>query len=88
MSLTPLSTNLMGWRVQVNDGSAEMSATSRVSLFRQDLTPSSAAYFFFGGVLMLVAGLLELLLKNTFLSMVFMAFGPLESLSNPVKRFI
>lgn len=35
----------------------------------------SAAYIFFGGILMLVGGLLELLLANTFSAVVFMSFG-------------
>lgn len=76
MSLTPLSTNLMGWRVHVNDGAAEMFGTLlSFVLFATETDSGRAAYFFFGGILMLVAGVLELILKNTFLSMVFMSFG-------------
>jgi hypothetical protein len=36
---------------------------------------SSCAYIFYGGILLLVGGLLELLLSNTFSAVVFMSFG-------------
>lgn len=36
---------------------------------------SSCAYIFYGGILLLVGGFLELLLSNTFSAVVFMSFG-------------
>lgn len=35
----------------------------------------SGAYIFFGGILLLVGGLLECIIGNTFSSVVFMSFG-------------
>ncbi|EME82292.1 uncharacterized protein MYCFIDRAFT_40412 [Pseudocercospora fijiensis CIRAD86] len=59
--VTPLSTNLLGWR-----GSGGFGAAS---------TPSSGSYFFCGGMLMVLGGVGEYFLGNTFPMVVFLTLG-------------
>lgn len=59
LSLTPLTCDLMGWR-----GAGQANGSAGIP-----------AYYFFGGVLMIVGGVFELLVGNTFPATVFSSFG-------------
>jgi len=59
LSLTPLACDLMGWR-----GAGQANGSAGI-----------ASYYFFGGVLMIVGGFMELLVGNTFPATVFGSFG-------------
>lgn len=79
MALTPLCFCLMGWRGAGNNGAAHMwvigTSLSSYSGVHTNRYSSSGAYIFFGGILLLVGGLLECIIGNTFSSVVFMSFG-------------
>ena len=59
LSLTPLTCDLMGWR-----GAGQANGSAGIP-----------AFYFFGGVLMVVGGVFELLVGNTFPATVFSSFG-------------
>lgn len=62
LSLTPLTCDLLGWR--------QASLTASV-----DGSADIGVYFFFGGILMLVASVMEWILGNTYIFVVFGTFG-------------
>lgn len=70
----------MGWRgtaIGPNTGAANMCVTqSRVhtGVMNSMLTPCSGDYFFLAGPLLLISGLLEFLLGNTFTFVVFVSY--------------
>ncbi|KAI9666994.1 MAG: hypothetical protein M1829_005601 [Trizodia sp. TS-e1964] len=64
LALTPLSCEMMGWR-----GGAVGPITTMTG------SASSAVYFFMGGLLMFVSGILEFFLGNTFPFVVFASYG-------------
>lgn len=69
----------MGWRgtnIGPNTGAANMYGVLEfpIALTDQRLTVCSGDYFFIGGPLLLIAGLLEFLLGNTFTFVVFISY--------------
>lgn len=76
VALMPLSCTLMGWRdtnIGPNSGAANMYATP--PYVEPTLTICSGAYFFIGGPFLLISGLLEFFLGNTFTFVVFISYG-------------
>ena len=65
----------MGWRGAGGNGASDTS----VFLVTKSKSPAdnlaSGAYFFIGGVLMIIGGVLEFFLGNTFPFVVFSSFG-------------
>ncbi|KIX08618.1 uncharacterized protein Z518_03274 [Rhinocladiella mackenziei CBS 650.93] len=66
LCLSPLSCDLLGWRGAGGNGAASMQVHPM---------PIFGAYFFIGGVLMLLGGLFEYVAGNTFPFVVFASFG-------------
>ncbi|QSZ33177.1 hypothetical protein DSL72_002763 [Monilinia vaccinii-corymbosi] len=78
ISLSPLSCDLMGWRGAGGGGAAGMYVLIILFHFSYldiHLPVPSGAYFFFGGLLMVLGGFLEFILGNTFPFVVFISFG-------------
>ncbi|OAL22778.1 hypothetical protein AYO22_06686 [Fonsecaea multimorphosa] len=85
LCLSPLSCDLMGWRGAGGNGAASVYVLhirtpipNTVINKRRSLTTlscTSGAYFFLGGVLMLLGGFLEWVAGNTFPFVVFASFG-------------
>lgn len=75
LSLSPLSCDLMGWRGAGGNGAAGTSVFSVSYLKSPADNLASGAYFFMGGVLMIIGGVLEFFLGNTFPFVVFSSFG-------------
>jgi len=74
LSLTPLSNVLLGWRGAGGNGAAEVYVHAHKHRYKQ-LTSRSGAYYFFGGLLMILGSFLEFILGNTFPFVVFGSFG-------------
>jgi succinate-acetate transporter protein len=68
----------MGWRgtnIGPNSGAANMYVLHSQLCVQATLTASSGAYFFIGGPFLLISGLLEFFLGNTFTFVVFVSYG-------------
>ena len=83
VGLTPLACDQMGWRGAGGNGAASMSVSVHllyhISLhkaFSYWLLPRGAFYFV-GGLLLLISGILDFILGNTFLFVVFASYGKL-----------
>jgi len=90
MCLTPLSCQLMGWRGADGSGSANKCVhyTNIVKSLELTSNVTSGVHFFCGGVLMLLGGLLEFFLGNTFAFVVFCSYGKRFPNSPPIVRVI
>ena len=82
MALTPLCCALMGWRGAGGGGAAEMYslALKTISVHPPILSANdspfySGPFYWFGGALQLIAGVLEFILGNTFPFVVLSSFG-------------
>ncbi|KAL8809344.1 MAG: hypothetical protein Q9200_003496 [Gallowayella weberi] len=67
LSLTPLACDLMGWRGAGGTGAASTGIPPAPTTY--------GAYFFFGGVLMIIGSIMEWIVGNTFPFVVFGTFG-------------
>lgn len=75
MSLTPVTNALMGWRGAGGLGAAEMLVAHSCFYKNVTLTFLSGVFYFFGGLLMIIASFLEFFLGHTFQFAVFGSFG-------------
>lgn len=79
MSLTPLSCDLMGLGGAGGNGAASTSAYTTPFSTSQLTSSLSGVFFFMGGLLMILGGIMEFLLGNTFPFVLFCGYGTKHS---------